>query len=171
MVTSLSTYFRSFLSNGKDIITLAEEEQHVRSYLEIQQVRYRDILRYEIDVDPAIERCLIPKMTLQPLVENAIYHGIKPKRGKGLLRVTGKRADGFATLQVEDSGVGMTAEELDRLRRRVESEDETSFGLVAASKRLKLMYGSACGFTIESEAGEGTRVSIRIPLKEEAYES
>lgn len=171
MVTSLSTYFRSFLSNGKDIITLAEEEQHVRSYLEIQQVRYRDILRYEIDIDPAIEQCLIPKMTLQPLVENAIYHGIKPKRGKGLLRVTGKRADGFATLQVEDSGVGMTAEELDRLRRKVESEDETSFGLVAASKRLKLMYGSACGFTIESEAGEGTRVSIRIPLKEEAYES
>ena len=171
MVTSLSTYFRSFLSNGKDIITLAEEEQHVRSYLEIQQVRYRDILRYEIDIDPSIESCLIPKMTLQPLVENAIYHGIKPKRGQGLLRVTGKRCGDKAILRVEDSGIGMTGEELAALRAKVEGEDETSFGLVAASKRLKLMYGSACGFTIESEAGSGSCITIRIPLKEEAYES
>ena len=171
MVTSLSTYFRSFLSNGKDIITLAEEEQHVRSYLEIQQVRYRDILRYEIDIDPSIENCLIPKMTLQPLVENAIYHGIKPKRGQGLLRVTGKRCGGVATLRVEDSGIGMTEEELAALRQKVEGEDETSFGLVAASKRLKLMYGSECSFTIESEAGRGTCISIRIPVKEEANET
>ena len=171
MVTSLSTYFRSFLSDGKDIITLAEEERHVRSYLEIQQVRYRDILSYEINIDPSIENCLIPKMTLQPLVENAIYHGIKPKRGKGLLRVTGKRCGGVATLRVEDSGVGMTEEELAALRAKVEGEDETSFGLVAASKRLKLMYGAECGFEIESEAGRGTCISIRIPIKEEAYES
>ena len=170
MVTSLSTYFRSFLSNGKDIITLAEEEQHVRSYLEIQQVRYRDILAYEIDIDPAVEHCLIPKMTLQPLVENAIYHGIKPKRGKGLLRVTGKRCGGWAVLRVEDSGIGMSEEQLAALRRKVEGEDETSFGLVAASKRLKLMYGSACTFAIESEAGQGTCISIRIPLEEDANE-
>ncbi|MDO4972750.1 MAG: sensor histidine kinase [Eubacteriales bacterium] len=171
MVTSLSTYFRSFLSNGKDIITLGEEVQHVRSYLEIQQVRYRDILRYEIDVDPSIESCLIPKMTLQPLVENAIYHGIKPKRGVGLLRVAGTKSGGFAMLRVEDSGVGMTPGELEELRRKVDGEDETSFGLVAASKRLKLMYGSACDFSIGSEAGQGTVICIRIPIKEDGYES
>ena len=171
MVTSLSTYFRSFLSDGKDIITLAEEERHVRSYLEIQQVRYRDILSYEIDIDPSIEQCRIPKMTLQPLVENAIYHGIKPKRGKGLLRVTGKRSGGVAILRVEDSGVGLTEAELAALRAKVEGEDETSFGLVAASKRLKLMYGAACSFEIESEAGRGTCIRICIPIKEEAYEN
>ena len=171
MVTSLSTYFRSFLSNGKDIITLGEEVQHVRSYLEIQQVRYRDILRYEIDVDPSIESCLIPKMTLQPLVENAIYHGIKPKRGVGLLRVAGTKSGGFAMLRVEDSGVGMTPEELGELRQKVEGEDEISFGLVAASKRLRLMYGGACEFEIESEPGKGTSICIRVPIKEDGYES
>ena len=73
MIVSLSTYFRSFLSNGKEIITLAEEERHIRSYLEIQQVRYKDILDYQIDFDPEYSQGLIPKMTLQPLVENAIY--------------------------------------------------------------------------------------------------
>ena len=166
MVTSLSTYFRSFLSNGKDIITLAEEEEHVRSYLEIQQVRYRDILSYEISVDPSLKSCLIPKMTLQPLVENAIYHGIKPKRGRGLIRVTGTRERDMATLCVSDSGIGMSPDALEALRRKVESEDEASFGLVAASKRLKLMYPSSSRFTIESREGEGTCVSIRLPVKE-----
>lgn len=164
MVTNLSTYFRSFLSNGKEIITLSEEEQHIRSYLMIQQVRYRDVLNYEIDIDPELEEILIPKMTLQPLVENAIYHGIKPKRGQGTIRVEGTREDGIAVLRVSDTGVGMTEEALEQLRKQVEEEDENSFGLMAANKRLKLMYGDACSFQIESEAGKGTVITIRIPM-------
>ena len=171
MVTNLSTYFRSFLSNGKDIITLAEEEEHVRSYLKIQQVRYRDILRYEIDIDPALNGCQIPKMTLQPLVENAIYHGIKPKRGQGLIRVTGRQENGTAILQVSDTGIGMAEETLLRLRQQVSDEDETRFGLVAASKRLRLMYADACSFTIDSEAGNGTCITIRFPVAEKEAEA
>lgn len=165
MVTSLSTYFRSFLSNGKDIITVEEEMQHVRSYLEIQQVRYKDILDYEIQVDESIDRCLIPKMTLQPLVENAIYHGIKPKRGRSTVTVLGSISDGTVTLTVRDNGIGMDEETLENLRSRIMNDDHSSFGLVAAYKRLGLVYGAARTFTIESEPNEGTSITIQIPFK------
>ncbi len=167
MVTSLSTYFRSFLSNGKDIVTLHQEEQHIRSYLEIQQVRYKDILDYDIQIDDTIRQCLIPKMTLQPLVENAIYHGIKPKRGKGRITVTGTLTQGLVTLRVEDTGAGMQPEELDTLRGQLQSDEAAGFGLTSSYKRLLLMYGTDCSFTIDSQPGQGTAVTIRIPYRTE----
>ena len=165
MVTSLSSYFRSFLSDGRDIVTVAEEKQHIQSYLEIQQVRYRDIMEYEINIDPSIEDTKIPKMTLQPLVENAIYHGLKPKRGKGKIIVTGTRNDGKIILKVSDTGLGMSDKELESLKTRVLNEDTTSFGLTSAYKRLKLLYGDECTFNIESVPQEGTSISIEMPGK------
>ena len=165
MVTSLSSYFRSFLSDGKDIVTVAEEKQHIKSYLEIQQVRYRDIMEYEIDIDPSIEDTKLPKMTLQPLVENAIYHGLKPKRSKGKIIVTGTRVDDNIILKVSDTGLGMNSGELDSLKTRVLNEDTTSFGLTSSYKRLKILYGDACRFNIESTPQEGTSISIQIPGK------
>ena len=167
MVTSLSSYFRSFLSDGKDIVTIAEEKKHIQSYLEIQQVRYRDVLEYDIKIDPDIEKSKLPKMTLQPLVENAIYHGLKPKRGKGLIRVTGTSDENYIILKVSDTGLGMDKEGLEQLKERVLNEDTTSFGLTSAYKRLKLLYGEECSFDIESVPGEGTSISIRIPRKAE----
>jgi len=167
MVTSLSTYFRSFLSNGKDIVTLSEEEKHVRSYLEIQQVRYKDILDYEINIDRALSRCVIPKMTIQPMVENAIYHGIKPKRGRGRINITGSLAYGRVTLRVEDNGVGMDSDTLERLRRQIATDDPSSFALVAAYKRLRLVYGNDCTFSIDSEPNTGTAITMSIPYKTE----
>ena len=116
MVTSLSGFFRSSLSKGRDIISLREEEQHVRSYLEIQQVRYKDILEYKIEIAPELETFEVPKLTLQPLVENAIYHGIKLKRGCGLIRVTGSMQNGVIVLQVSDNGAGMDEERLAQVR-------------------------------------------------------
>ena len=165
MVTSLSSYFRSFLSDGRDIVTIAEEKQHIQSYLEIQQVRYRDIMEYEINIDPSIEGTKIPKMTLQPLVENAIYHGLKPKRGKGRIIVTGTREDDRIILKVQDTGLGMNDEELENLKTRVLNEDTTSFGLTSAYKRLKLLYGEECKFDIRSMPQEGTSISIEMPGK------
>ena len=167
MVTSLSFYFRSFLSDGRDIVTIAEETKHVRSYLEIQQVRYRDIMEYEIDIDPSIAKCKLPKLTLQPLVENAIYHGLKPKRGKGNITVTGRSDKGFIILEVKDTGAGMDEDTLTSLLTKIHNEDTTSFGLVSAYKRLKLLYGDDVDFDIVSKAGEGTTISIRFPGKEE----
>lgn len=172
MVTSLSTYFRSFLSNGRDIVTMTQEEQHIRSYLEIQQVRYKDILDYDIQIDPAIAGCLIPKMTLQPLVENAIYHGIKPKRGKGTITVTGCLAGDTVTVRVADTGAGMEHGELERLRSQLENDEAKGFGLISAYKRLQLMYGRDCRFTIESSPGQGTSITITFPLRlEESHEN
>lgn len=165
MVTSLSSYFRSFLSDGKDIVTVAEEKQHIQSYLEIQQVRYRDIMEYEIDIDPSIQNTKLPKMTLQPLVENAIYHGLKPKRGKGKITVTGTREGDKILLRVTDTGLGMNEEELESLRSRISMEDSTSFGLTSSYKRLKILYGDDCKFVIDSKSQEGTSISIEIPRK------
>ena len=165
MVTSLSSYFRSFLSDGKDIVTVAEEKQHIQSYLEIQQVRYRDIMEYEIDIDSSIQNTKLPKMTLQPLVENAIYHGLKPKRGKGKITVTGTSEGDKIRLRVTDTGLGMNEEELESLRSRVSMEDSTSFGLTSSYKRLKILYGDDCKFVIDSKSQEGTSISIEIPRK------
>ena len=163
MIVSLSTYFRSFLSNGKEIITLAEEERHIRSYLEIQQVRYKDILTYEIDFDPEYSQCLIPKMTLQPLVENAIYHGIKLKRGGGSILISDECDGNWITLRVKDTGMGMPEETLAELRAGLESDETPGFGITAAYKRLKLLFGEKCTFDISSISGVGTEISIRIP--------
>ena len=87
MITSLSVFFRTSLSKGKDIIPLSEEERHTLSYLEIQQSRYRDILEFEIRIPKELESVMVPKLTLQPLAENALYHGIKNKRGKGKILI------------------------------------------------------------------------------------
>ena len=172
MVTSLSTYFRSFLSNGQDIVTLDREQQHIRSYLEIQQVRYKDILDYDIQMDDAIAQCLIPKMTLQPLVENAIYHGIKPKRGKGTITVTGTLEAGRVTVRVSDTGAGMEQTELDALRQQLENDEAAGFGLLSCYKRLRLMYGADCDFIIQSQRGVGTSITIGIPFRtEERHEA
>lgn len=165
MVTSLSSYFRSFLSDGKEIVTIAEETNHIRSYLEIQQVRYRDIMEYEINVDSDIEEYKLPKLTLQPLVENAIYHGLKPKRGMGKITVTGKTDGDKIMLKVQDTGAGMDEEELKNLKTKIQNEDTTSFGLVAAYKRLKLLYGEEFRFDIVSKKDSGTSIKISIPRK------
>ena len=163
MIVSLSTYFRSFLSNGKDIITLAEEERHIRSYLEIQQMRYKDILTFQIDFDPEYSQCLIPKMTLQPLVENAIYHGIKLKRGGGTILISDECDGSVLTLRVKDTGMGMPEETLAGLRRDLESDEAPGFGITAAYKRLKLFFGEQCTFDISSIAGLGTEITIKVP--------
>lgn len=167
MVTSLSSYFRSFLSDGKDIVTIAEEKTHIESYLEIQQVRYRDIMEYEISIDPSIETAKLPKLTMQPLVENAIYHGLKPKRGKGRITVTGKCDDEYIVLEVSDTGAGMDEAALEDLRSRITSAGSKSFGLTSVYKRLKLLYGEGCHVDIESTLGEGTTIRLRIPRKVE----
>ena len=163
MVSSLSTYFRTSLSNGKQIIPLSEELLHIRSWLEIQQTRYKDILRYDNDVSPDLNNCRIPKMTLQPLAENAIYHGIKAKRGGGMIRITGKMDGETALLEVSDTGVGMPRQTLERIRASLNPDDTNNFGIFAVWQRLRLTFGGSVCFEIESEENVGTTVHIRFP--------
>ena len=168
MVTSLSNFFRSSLSKGRDIITLGEEEIHVRSYLEIQQVRYRDILCYEIHVQPELRGCVLPKLTLQPLVENALYHGIKLRRGLGHILVDAAQEDGNVRICVRDDGGGMTPERLQQLRQSLDAEEQIGFGLRTVYQRLRLLYGAQCSMELESEPNAGTAVTLRFPIRKEA---
>ena len=166
MVVSLSDFFRIVLSKGKDIITLKEEEQHIRSYLEIQQVRYRDILEYDIQIPEELYQYKILKLTLQPLVENSLYHGIKTKRGKGTIFVTGRLEGDKIYLDVKDTGVGMTEAELASLRSKISKpckETDSGFGLANVNERIRMNYGPEYGMTIHSKQGEGTWVQVVIP--------
>ena len=166
MVVSLSEFFRLVLSKGKEYITIQEEELHIKSYLEIQQVRYQDILDYEIHIDPALYQYKILKLTLQPLVENSLYHGIKYKRARGLISVNGSLKGEKVFLEVRDNGVGMEEEELMRLRREIQrpcQETEQGFGLANVNERIRMNFGAEYGMTIDSEKGKGTCVKIVIP--------
>jgi two-component system sensor histidine kinase YesM len=170
LVRALSRFFRITLSKGKDWITVGEEIEHISSYLTIQKIRYRDILDYVIDVDPEVLDATMLKLTLQPLVENALYHGIKNKRSGGVITVRGRRwDDGHLLVEVSDNGIGMTAEKVAQLRAALANEGlaarESGFGLCNVHQRVKLYYGKQYGLTVESEYGQGTRVLLDIPLQ------
>lgn len=166
MVTALSSFFRTTLSKGRDFITVREEESHIRSYLEIQQFRYQDILDYTIEIDEEIRDFVLPKLTLQPLVENALYHGIKNKRGKGMIRITGKKDKENIIFQVHDNGKGMTAEKLLELRNDMRKEkpdnNVNSFGVINVNQRLRHYYGKEYGLSYVSRQDEGTEVTVLI---------
>lgn len=166
MLMSLSEFFRLVLSKGKEIITIKDEEQHIRSYLEIQQIRYRDILEYSIEIDPEIYDCEILKLTLQPLIENSLYHGIKYKRAKGEIRVTGHKEGDNVILVVEDTGVGMDEETYNRIKEEImlpSKKREKGFGLANVNERIRMNFGNEYGMKIFSEKNKGTRIEITIP--------
>lgn len=168
MVTHLSEFFRTTLSKGKDFITLAEERRHVESYLQIQQFRYQDIMTYEIRMEEEILKYSVPKLMLQPLVENALYHGIKNKRGGGTILIEGKKQGNIISLKVIDNGKGMSREELEELRRYVmgcEDSSEKGFGLSNVNERIHHYYGPEYGLFFESEENVGTEAAIIIPAK------
>jgi two-component system sensor histidine kinase YesM len=172
LVRVLSRFFRITLSKGKDWITLREEIEHVESYLAIQKMRYRDILDYQIDVPDNLCDGQILKLTLQPLVENALYHGIKNKRSGGTIVVRGRRLDGdLLQIQIVDNGIGMLPERLTQIRALLDADagdavvGESGYGVNNVNQRIKLYYGRAYGLTIESEYMHGACVSVVIPLQ------
>jgi two-component system, sensor histidine kinase YesM len=164
---ALSSFFRLSLNNGRDWVSVAEEKSHVESYLAIQKMRYGAILEYEIDFAEGILREYMVKILLQPLVENAIYHGIKKTRRPGSIRLKGERRDGFLVFTVEDDGLGMREEELGKLRESLVRYDvsspEKGFGLYNVFKRIQLYYEIDDGLTIESEYDKGSKVTLRLP--------
>ena len=163
MITSLSTFFRNSLSEGEDIHTLRAEMAQAVSYLEIQQIRYSDILSYSMNIDEDVQDCLIPKLILQPLIENALYHGIKNRRGRGLITITGGRENNKILLRVRDNGIGMDSERLEQLENGIYQQKQGSFGLWNVHQRIRLYCGDPYGLSFESTPGEGTTVTVTLP--------
>ncbi|MCQ2613796.1 MAG: sensor histidine kinase [Treponemataceae bacterium] len=170
---AFSSFFRISLSKGHEWIPVEQELEHVRNYLTIQKIRYRDILNYEIDFDPGIKTEQVLKLMLQPLVENAIYHGIKNKRGRGKLKVTAKRItendQELLYFSVEDNGMGILPERLEEVTRELEQEKDPEtlsvvYGLYNVHKRLKLYYDESVSLHIQSEYGKGTTVWFAVPV-------
>ena len=168
LVDALTNMFRIGLSHGKDIITVKEEITHVSNYLYIQKIRYKDKLNYVIHVDESLYAIEVPKLILQPLVENAIYHGVKAKRGGGTITITGVPEGENLVFTVQDNGAGMPQEKVEELNRRMSErsvlDEQKSFGLFYIRERIQLCYGKGYGVHVESALGEGTRVTITLPL-------
>lgn len=175
MLLALAAFYRIGLSKGKTIITVKEELKHVKNYLFIQHFRYSDLFDYTIDCDEEILDCLIPKMSLQPLVENAIYHGIKMKHEFGNICIFGGTYDGkHACLEVHDDGPGIEPEQLEEIRTYLKDgkpgEKTASFGMKNVNARLKLEFGQEAGVEIES-VSQDTCVRICFSMKRENEET
>ena len=164
MTASLARLLRQSISNEDEVVPLAREVEYAKGYLTIQKMRYKDKLEFEIDVEPSILNIPLIKLVLQPIIENAIYHGLKYKESKGLLQVKGFMKDGNAVLQVIDNGVGMDEETLSHIydKHKV-NYHSNGVGVYNVQKRLKLYYGENYGITYESEKGVGTTATITIP--------
>lgn len=180
LVDALTNMFRVGLSKGNEIITVASEMQHVSNYLYIQKIRYQDKLNYRIDTNNEINDCLVPKLILQPLVENAIYHGIKRKRGGGTIEIKGYMEQDKVVFVVQDNGAGISPQDLELLRARLAHSQEygsqKSFGLPYIVQRLQLHYGNQAQLLVEGELNQGTKVTVSIPAqkvssKEESHAS
>ena len=169
MVRNLSDFFRTSLNQGKDINSIKEEMLHVKSYLEIQHVRYQDILSYDIEVPESLYIYSIPKITIQPLVENALYHGIKNKRGMGHISIRGQAGKKDFTITVTDDGIGIDETRLRQVQSGIQNKVLTSkdfYGLYNVCERIRLNFGEEYGIFIESVYGEGTSVRVILPYVE-----
>ena len=169
MVRNLSDFFRTSLNQGKDINSIKEEMLHVKSYLEIQHVRYQDILSYDIEVPEALYIYSIPKITIQPLVENALYHGIKNKRGMGHISIRGEAGEKDFTITVTDDGIGIDETRLRQVQSGIQNKVLTGkdfYGLYNVCERIRLNFGEEYGIFIERVYGEGTSVRVILPYVE-----
>ncbi len=167
IVDALTRLFRISLSKGRDVIRLEEELEHVTSYLVIQKIRYLGKFDYTIDADPTLLAMPVVKLTLQPLVENALYHGIKEKVGHGTLTVSARKEGEVLVLTVTDDGAGMDAPALKALERNLghgEDASQKGFGIFSVHHRIRLVFGEGWGLSYQSTPDKGTTVTVRQPL-------
>lgn len=173
IVTALSGFFRISLSKGADIISIGREIEHCGNYLIIQKMRYGELLSYTINIDKEILNNRIVKIILQPIVENAIYHGIKNKKTGGHININGYKKDyNEIIFEVEDTGIGIKEEKLSEIKKKLSDNsmenlpenEQGGFGIFNVNERLRLHFGNDYGISIESIYGKGTKVLIKIPI-------
>lgn len=165
MVTSLAKLFRISISKGHELITIEKEIQHAESYLRIEKFRYKNQFTYRFDVDEECLGYLCNKITLQPIIENAIYHGLNRMVDEGEIVISIRQDGDDIVLSVEDNGIGMTEEQCQEILRK-EPGDRTGIGIKNVNDRIKIYFGEEYGLTITSELDEGTCVDIRMPKVE-----
>jgi two-component system sensor histidine kinase YesM len=169
MATALGRFFRGAIAKGKDYITFRQEIEHLENYIYIQKIRYQGKLDVKMDISEEILEFTTIKLILQPVVENAILHGLEKVKTGGLVQIKGYREQDLVRFEIADNGIGMSPEDLEVLRRRItdspaSESDKSSIGLSNVYKRLMLYFGNKCGFDLESEVGVGTKVRISIPI-------
>lgn len=160
LVTKLAKYFRLTLNKGKSIVGIEDELELAKIYLAIQNTRFDDAIGFEVNTDPDISNYNIPKLTLQPIMENAVLHGIMKKPEKrGFITIDARVLEEEIIISIQDDGVGMSKEKTEALLSRKLSEH---YGLFNVQERIKLYFGESCGISIVSEVGKGTKVILRI---------
>lgn len=170
-IYAMSSFYRLSLNKGDDILMLGDEVELSTQYMYIQKLRYIDRLEYAFDIPRTLHDCLIPKMTIQPILENAIYHGIKQKAGKGVIEVVGQDLGNRMKFTISDNGSGIAPEDLKNLRACLETERgdipprNASFGLYSVNRRIRFFYGEEYGLQIDSQLGEYTVVTLVVPKK------
>lgn len=164
LLVQLGDFFRKNLQSGDKFVTLQEECEHVRSYLAIEQARFSDRLRVEEKIEAAALSYRLPGLTLQPLVENALKHGVYPGKGQGIIQIQASLEPDDLVIQVKDNGVGISKEKLEQLRNGVNiSTTGLGIGVQNVAQRLKYAYHDQAFFSIDSTLGEGTCVTLKIP--------
>ena len=172
MVSALARLFRISISRGRELIPIKDELLHAKNYLIIQSFRYKNQFTYTFDTEPGLEKYLCNKITVQPLIENAIYHGIDRLVDEGEIKISVKTAPddaGDILITVEDNGVGMTKEQCLAVLKK-EKSDSSGIGIKNVNDRLKIYFGEKYGISIKSELDEGTAITVRIPKIEKEPE-
>ncbi|MDP4088925.1 MAG: histidine kinase [Bacillota bacterium] len=164
LIKSLGSFYRTSLSKGNEVISIKEELQTVKSYLIIQQIRYENLFEVKMDIDERANNYKILKLVLQPLVENSIYHGIKPARRNGNIFISTSLQDDYIELVVQDDGIGISSEMLEWIK----NENNGGIGLRGTMERLNIFYNGAVRFELESKVGYGTKITIHVPIDQEA---
>lgn len=161
MLETLGNFYRRFLSKGSTDLSLGEEIEIVKSYLTLQRTRFEDIFTDEYEIEEGLSSIRVPRLILQPLVENSIYHGIRPKGEHGVIRVTVKRQEDFLFLSVYDNGIGMSAHQRELL---FSGKDSRSFGFQGTIERIRYYYKTEDVFEIHSTEGEYCEIILKLPL-------
>jgi two-component system sensor histidine kinase YesM len=165
MVLSLSRFFRVSISRGKNVIPIEKEIQHAQSYLIIQAIRYSNKFRYTFDISEEVYRYSVVKLILQPIIENAINHGLNDEE-QGLISVRAYKKDDKIYFEIENDGYGLTTDQINNIYRIIQSDSNESFGLRNVYQRLKLYYGTQSDLTVQSVLDESTVFIISIPAQE-----
>jgi two-component system sensor histidine kinase YesM len=165
IVEKLGILLKSGMNFKEDMIPLKDEMRVVNSYIAIQQIRYEDQFTVRIDIEESLLDCMVPNLVIQPIVENALVHGIENKIGGGILEIRGRSSGGDMHIEIRDSGNGIGEDQLKTLLNDDGGNKSESIGLINVDQRLKLYFGPDYGLLIQSEQGEGTAVTVTMPVR------